>query len=137
MATVLCSYLKGTKSVTAVNSKHGGSVMEKYTVEQRVQIVKIHYQNGANFPETVRKTRTNFGHHNAPSRNTVINLINKFEHTGSVVDAKRTGRPRSARSEENIAMVAVSVDDDPTTSKRKKIDKKNASALNSNKTQQN
>lgn len=92
--------------------------MEKFTVEQRVQIIKIHYKNSENFAETVRKTRTIFGHHNAPSRNTVVNLINKFESTGSVVDAKRSGRPRSGRSDENIAMTAVSVDDDPTTSIR-------------------
>jgi len=52
--------------------------MEKYTIEQRIEIVKIHYKYGENFAETVRKVRTSFGHHNAPSRNAVVNLIKKI-----------------------------------------------------------
>ena len=43
--------------------------MENYTIEHRIEIVKIHYKYGENFATTVRKVRTSFGHHNAPSRN--------------------------------------------------------------------
>ena len=62
--------------------------MERYTVGQRVEIVKIHFRNGEKFAETVRKCRTFFGHRNAPSRNTVVNLIDKFMSTGSVLTKK-------------------------------------------------
>jgi len=72
--------------------------MEKYTIEQRIEIVKIHYKYGENFAETVRKVRTSFGHHNAPSRNAVVNLIKKFEVSGSLLTAKSSGRSRSGRS---------------------------------------
>lgn len=49
--------------------------MERYTVEQRTEIVKIHFKNGENFAETVRKVLTQFYHHDAPSRGTIVKII--------------------------------------------------------------
>jgi len=95
--------------------------MEKYTIEQRVEIVKIHYKyNVEHFAETVRKVRTSCGHHNAPSRNAVVNLIKKFEVSGSLSTAKSSGRSpgRSGRSNENVAAVSASVDENLSTSIR-------------------
>jgi len=92
--------------------------MENYTIEQRIEIVKIHYKYGEHFAETVRKVRTSFGHHNAPSRNTVVNLIEKFEVSGSLLTAKSSGRSRTGRLNENIATVSASVDESPSTSIR-------------------
>lgn len=53
--------------------------MGHFTIEQRMEIVKIRYRNGENFAEGVRKCLKCFGHHHAPSRSVVVNLINKFE----------------------------------------------------------
>lgn len=83
--------------------------MDRYTLAQRIEIVKIHYKNGENIAETVRKVRTAFGHHQAPSRTAIVNLINKFERLGQVSDVKTPTRARPARSAENIAAVAESV----------------------------
>ena len=32
--------------------------MERYTLQKRIEIVKIHYKNGENFTETVRKVKS-------------------------------------------------------------------------------
>ncbi|CAK9810854.1 Transposable element Tc3 transposase [Anthophora plagiata] len=101
--------------------------MENYTIEQRIEIVKIHYKNGENFATTVRKIRMSFGHHNAPSRNTVINLIKKFEISGSVLTTKSSGRPRIGRSKVNIAAVSASVDESPSISIRHRAQQLNIS----------
>ena len=31
--------------------------MERYTLQQRIEIVEIHYKNGENFADTVRKVK--------------------------------------------------------------------------------
>lgn len=48
---------------------------------QRVNVVKILYKNGETFAETVCKTSTFFGHHNAPPRSTLVGFINATCHT--------------------------------------------------------
>ena len=98
--------------------------MENYTIEHRMEIVKIHYKYGENFATTVRKVRTSFGHHSAPSRNTVINLIKKFEISGSVLTAKRIG---TGRSKLNIAAVSASVDESSSISIRHRAQQLNIS----------
>lgn len=90
--------------------------MQNYTIHQRIQIVKIHYQNGSCFAETIRKCRTAFGHRNAPCRNTVVNLIKKFELSGSVGNEKSCGHIRTSRTTEMIASVSQSVQKDGFTS---------------------
>ena len=35
--------------------------IERYTLQQRIEIVKIHYKNSENFAETVRKVETFLG----------------------------------------------------------------------------
>ena len=87
--------------------------MDRYTLAQRIEIVKIHYKNGEHIANTIRKVRTVFGHHQAPSRTAIVKLIDKFERLGQVSDVKTPTRTRSARSTENIAAVAESVAENP------------------------
>lgn len=72
--------------------------MEKYSKEQQVLIVKIHYQNGKSFTATVRKL---FTMHQMNS----LFVISKFEETGSTVDIISSGRPRSDWIEVNVVTV--------------------------------
>lgn len=51
-----------------------------------------------------------FGHHNAPSRRTMVRLINKCEVNESVPTYKTPIRVRAPRSNENIAAVSKSID---------------------------
>ena len=42
--------------------------MERYTLQRRIEIVEIHYKNGENFAETVRKVKSFLGYCEAPFR---------------------------------------------------------------------
>jgi Helix-turn-helix domain (DUF4817) len=94
--------------------------MEKYSKEQRILIVKTYYQNGESFAETVRKLRASLGREDAPTVYTVRRLIHKFEETGSTIDNKKSGRPRSGRSEANVVAVSDSVAVSPGKSIRRR-----------------
>lgn len=67
---------------------------------------------------TIRKVRSNFGRNKVPNPSTVKRIIEKFERTGSVSDAKHTTRARKGRSEENIMAVRKSVAENLKTSIR-------------------
>lgn len=67
-----------------------------------IETVEIHYRN---YVGTVRKCRTFSGHHHAPSRLAVVNLINKCEGVGSIQKIKNGDRPRTGRWLENVAVV--------------------------------
>lgn len=102
--------------------------MERYTTEQRVLIIKTHYKNGEHFAATVRQLRTILGHRNAPNESTVRRLVTKFEASGSVENRKSPGRPRSGRSEANVALVRDSVNLSPQKSHRRRAQEMNMTA---------
>lgn len=90
--------------------------MEKYTVEQRVQIIKFYYQNNCSIRATFRALRAIYGQNNRPTECTIRRLVSKFETTGSVTDRRAPLRERNARSAENIAAVRESVQENPKQS---------------------
>lgn len=90
--------------------------MDRYTIEERVKVIKSHYKNGECFVSTFRALRGDFGRHNRPTQPTITNIIRKFEETGSVCDVVRRLHHRNARTPENIGAVGASVDDDPNLS---------------------
>lgn len=92
--------------------------MERLTIEQRIQIVEIYIQNSKVLVTTIRKIKRKFGKKFKISPNTVKNIVDKFYQFGSVHDRPRSGRPRTARSTENIAAVSESVSETPSTSVR-------------------
>ena len=55
--------------------------------------------------QTQRLFNREFGINSAPTRQPIYAIHRKFMETGSVVDAQRSGRPRSGRSEENIRIL--------------------------------
>lgn len=94
--------------------------MERYSIEERVLIVKTFFKSGENFTNTIRALRNDFGNHNRPSRAAIKKLIDKFNVTGSVLDVQRPVRPRSARSVANIDATSASVRENPSTSIRRR-----------------
>ena len=62
--------------------------MELYTLQERIEIVKIHYKIRENFAETVCKVKSFLGHREAPSRPAIVKLVHKFELLGQVSDVK-------------------------------------------------
>lgn len=94
--------------------------MERYTVQQRIQILEFYIQSAKSVTATIRKIKQKFGRNHRISKNTVTNIVNKFYRDGSVCDQPRSGRPRRARSEENIAAVRASAEAAPRTSTRRR-----------------
>jgi len=94
--------------------------MERFSIEQRILIVKTHYKNGECYAETVRKLRAIFGRGNAPTATTVSRLVQKFEESGSVATRKSPGRNRNVRTQQNIAVVQDSVNVSPVKSLRRR-----------------
>ena len=60
--------------------------MKRYTLQQCIEIVKIHYKNGENFSKTIRKVKSFLGRRKAPSRPAIVKLVKKFELLGQVSD---------------------------------------------------
>ena len=90
--------------------------MESYSIEDRIKVIQEHYKNGQKIKNTFRALRDYFGQHKRPNETTIGRLVRKFEATGSVSDAPKSGRPKSVRTPENIASVSASVREDPKTS---------------------
>ena len=90
--------------------------MDKYTIEQRVQIIKIYYQNNESVRKTFRALREFYGRNNRPAESTIRRLVNKFQSSGTVTDTIVPVRRRNARSEANIAAVNESVHENPNLS---------------------
>lgn len=94
--------------------------MERYAIEQRVFIVEQYFKNNECLAAVVRKFHTKYGRNSVLTSSTVKRLIEKFRETGSVGDAKHTGRPKTSRSNVNIEAVRASVGDNPGTSIRRR-----------------
>ena len=90
--------------------------MERYTIQQRVEIVKIYYTNLCSVRQTFRQLRNNYGRNDRPTERTIQRIIAKFEESGSVTDRAVPVRRRNARSVENIVAVTESVREDPDLS---------------------
>ena len=83
--------------------------MVVYTLEQRWEILRHYFENHGNVAECERKLRTDFGRREAPSSSNVRYLVQKVKETGILID-----KPK--RAPENIAAVAESVCEAPSTS---------------------
>lgn len=100
--------------------RYGKFIMERFTKEQRVLIIKTFYSTQSCIAETLRKLRPIFGRNNLPSRLTITRLVNKFEQYGIVTDKAVPHRVRRARTEQNIQIVRQSVAEEPTLSTRRR-----------------
>ena len=85
--------------------------MDKYTIEQCVQIIKIYYQNNEPVRKTFRALREFYGRNNRPAESTIRRLVNKFQSSATLTDTIVPVRQRNAPSEANIAAVNESVNE--------------------------
>lgn len=77
-------------------------------LKTRTLLIKLFYENGSSAAATLRAFKTLKNLHDDPfPRSTITRLVNKFEETGSVLDAPRAGRP--SVNEEEIAIVREAV----------------------------
>ena len=59
-------------------------MMERYTSQQRFEIIKIYYRNSESLASRLRALRPIYGRNNRPSRSTIERSVEKFESTGTV-----------------------------------------------------
>ena len=85
--------------------------MVVYTIE----ILRHYFENHGNVAECVRKLRTDFGRREAPSAPYVRYHVTKVKETGILIDKTKREKPKTARTPENIAAVAESVCEAPST----------------------
>ena len=90
--------------------------MVMYTLEQRWEILRHYFKNHGNVAECVRKLRTVFGRREAPSAPYVRYLVKKVKETGILIVKPKRKKSKTVRTPENIAAVAESVCEAPSTS---------------------
>ena len=83
--------------------------MNRFNPQQRAEIVTIFIQKNKSVVLTQREYRKRHRNQSAPDKKTIHALSNRFEQYGTTLDSHHSGRPRTARSEENIARVRESV----------------------------
>ncbi|GBM69071.1 hypothetical protein AVEN_275702-1 [Araneus ventricosus] len=96
--------------------------MSRYSVSERIFIVRTYYSNNNNPIVTQRKFATEFKlKTTGPSVSTINRLIQKFERTGSVCDDMfgNVGRPLSVKTPEKIERTRQVFERSPRTSIRK------------------
>ena len=90
--------------------------MVRYTLEQRWEILRHYFENHGNVAKCVRKLRTDFERREAPSASYVRYLVKKVKEIGILIDKPKREKPKTVRTPENIAAVAESVYEAPSTS---------------------
>jgi len=94
--------------------------MNQLTPIQRAEIVKLHFENGSSIVKTQRAYKRLYPRETRLSHTTIRNLVKKFMTTGSCATSWQPRRPRSRRSNENIAAVQADVRENPNTSYRRR-----------------
>ena len=80
----------------------------KLNRNQRIAAVRHYYRCGSNAAEASRRLSEEFHIHVVQGRN-IKSLVNKFETTGSVNDAPRSGRPTTVTSDEKGEQLEASL----------------------------
>ena len=83
--------------------------MAKFTNKQRFEIIQNYYRNSESVVATLRALTSIFGRNYRPTRQTVRAIVDKFETRFTLLDVPVPKRRRIARSEEIIAAVSVSI----------------------------
>ena len=86
--------------------------MDRYTLEQNWEISKTYFQSRESSTQTVKNLRGKFG------RKEMLSMQKRIRQTGSLLDKATRSRAHPVRSTENIAAVAQSVLEQPSTSTR-------------------
>ena len=93
--------------------------MAPYKQEERIRILQA-YLRTMSISETQRDYRIHFKTRISPTKNAIKSLVRKFQETGAVHDAKKTGRPKLIRTEVQINRVATDVANNSNTSIRRR-----------------
>lgn len=101
--------------------------MNRFTLEQRWEILKTYFQSECCVAQTVRSLKRSFGRDKAPTAPAVRKFVQKVRETGMLVDNTHGPRRVTVCTDENVAAVAESVRLDPGTSTRHRSQQLNIS----------
>ncbi len=86
----------------------------RLSISERIEIVKW-YAIHKNADEVARQFQTHYDQI-PPIQTNILNVVQKFNETGSVQDEPRSGRPRSVSTDENRERVRAAFQNSPETS---------------------
>ena len=90
--------------------------MVKFTSQQRLETIKNYYRNSESVVATLRALTPIFDRNNRPTRQPVRAIVDKFETKFTLLDVAVPKRRRIAQSEEIIAAVSASIQNEPNQS---------------------
>ena len=82
-----------------------------FSTDQRISIVKLYYK--LENAKEVRRRWLQDSAAPAPTSQAILDLVQKFEQTGSVLDIKRTGPAKSVQTAKLMGDIAASLDRSP------------------------
>ena len=90
--------------------------MVKSTNQQRLEIIENYYRNSESVVATLRALTPIFGRNNRPTRQAVRAIVDKFDTNFTLLDVPVPKRHHIARSEEIIAAISASIQNEPNQS---------------------
>lgn len=94
--------------------------MHRFALPDRLEIIQKYYRNSGSVKSVEREFSRERGRHHAFNKQAITRIVNKFEREYTLLDSKPPTRTRIARSEENIAAVAASIEEDHRMSIRRR-----------------
>lgn len=107
-------------SVSAFILTHFKMPGRRLSKVERIFIVKTYYLEKRKIKIVQTKFHRQFPNIAIPAKFAVQQIIRKFDTTGSVMDAPRSGRPKNVTTQENLELVALDVVADPKQSTRRR-----------------
>ena len=93
--------------------------MNRLTNEQRLQIIEFYYQNACSVKKAHCALLQFYAQFNRPTKAAIRAIVTKFRTKFTLLDIKPPTCLRKVRTEENIAAVSASVNDDHQLSIRR------------------
>ena len=90
----------------------------KLTKIERIFILKNYYLQKHKIKQVQRLFHRKFPNVTVPAKFAIQQIVKKFDEIGSVMDAPRSGRPKSVTTPDNLELVALEVVADPSQSTR-------------------
>ena len=93
-----------------------------FTDREKAFVVE-HYLRTGSFKQAAWKFRQHYNTRHSPSKQRISDWTDKFRKTGSLKkqNLSKSGRERKARSKENVAILAASVEEDGEMSIRRRL----------------
>lgn len=88
----------------------------KYSKEERICLLTLYLRHNADYETIFNEFSAQYPNRPIPTRQMVYKLNKKFQETGSVIDAPRSGRPSTVVTEENMHLVAQTFVETPSQS---------------------